>query len=361
MINSECGINSWFCRGRTTLIPKPGEWSIANQRPITCLNTQYKWFTSVILYHLNQHLDKYQLMQRDQRGAKAQVSGTIDNLLIDDMVMRDAAINHRSLSVAWVDVRKAFDSVSHSWLQKMFEIHRVPAKITKIVNCIIKKWSVIIQIPVKEGIVQTNTIRFLNGELQGDSFCPTLYTLATNTVSWKIRSFQGYVLSRPIKQKVTHALFIDDLKCYQKRSCISHALSLIRKYMEGAGLKWNLSKCKCAHIKRGHLDVNGGNIMLEDGVTSIESLKLDDTYKYMGVPQSDQTASELLIESLKKKIQQRSFIIWSSDLSDFNKVVACNMFVNSSIEYYFWSQKFTINSLKEMDIIVRKSMNKCGC
>ena len=130
--------------------------------------------------------------------------------------------------------------------------------------------------------------------------------------------------------------------------------------MEDAGLKWNLSKCKCAHIKRGHLDVNGGNIMLEDGVTSIESLKLDDTYKYMGVPQSDQTASELLIESLKKKIQQRSFIIWSSDLSDFNKVVACNMFVNSSIEYYFWSQKFSINSLKEMDIIVRKSMNKCG-
>ena len=44
--------------------------------------------------------------------------------------------------------------------------------------------------------------------------------------------------------------------------------------------------------------------MLEDGVTSIASLKLDDTYKYMGVPQSDQTASELLIESWKKKIQQ---------------------------------------------------------
>ena len=29
----------WFAEGKTTLIPKPGEFSSSNQRPITCLNT----------------------------------------------------------------------------------------------------------------------------------------------------------------------------------------------------------------------------------------------------------------------------------------------------------------------------------
>ena len=40
---------SWFCTGKTSLIPKPGEFCSANQRPITCLNTLCKWFTSCTL------------------------------------------------------------------------------------------------------------------------------------------------------------------------------------------------------------------------------------------------------------------------------------------------------------------------
>jgi len=34
----------WFTGGKTLLIPKPGQFSSENQRPITCLNTIYKWF-----------------------------------------------------------------------------------------------------------------------------------------------------------------------------------------------------------------------------------------------------------------------------------------------------------------------------
>ena len=32
----------WFSEGKTSLIPKPGEFTSDNQRPITCLNTMYK-------------------------------------------------------------------------------------------------------------------------------------------------------------------------------------------------------------------------------------------------------------------------------------------------------------------------------
>ena len=35
-----------------------------------------------------------------------------------------------------------------------------------------------------------------------------------NLVSWVIRSTEGYVLSKPISKKVTHTLYIDDLKGY---------------------------------------------------------------------------------------------------------------------------------------------------
>ena len=67
-------------------MPKTGEFTSENQRPITCLNTLYKWFTSCVLGPVNEHLERYKLTEDQQGGAKAGCSGTTDNLLIDRMV-----------------------------------------------------------------------------------------------------------------------------------------------------------------------------------------------------------------------------------------------------------------------------------
>ena len=106
----------WFSEGRTRLIPKPGVLSSENQRPITCLNNIYKWYTSCLQVPLDKHLDENDLMQSEQRGAKYGCSGTTDNLMIDKMVTQDCHRGKRNLSMAWVDVRKAYDSVDHNWL-----------------------------------------------------------------------------------------------------------------------------------------------------------------------------------------------------------------------------------------------------
>lgn len=106
---------SWFCTGKTTLIPKPGEFCSANQRPITCLNTLYKWFNSCTLGPVDQQ----------QRGAKTGSSGMMDNLLIDQVVMQDCHRGKRYNSMAWIDVKKAYDSVDE-WLVEMMDVHRFP-------------------------------------------------------------------------------------------------------------------------------------------------------------------------------------------------------------------------------------------
>ena len=53
-------------------------------------------------------------------------SGTVDNLLIDRMVCQDNLRGKLNLSMAWVDVRKAFDTINHRWLGEMYELHRFP-------------------------------------------------------------------------------------------------------------------------------------------------------------------------------------------------------------------------------------------
>ena len=106
----------------------------------------------------------------DQRGSKEKCSGTLENLLIDDMVLKDAHDNKRNLSCCWIDVRKAYDSLSHSWLIAMLIIHRFPDKLVKAVAEIIKNWNTVLIVPLESVDVQSDPIMITNGVFQGDVF-----------------------------------------------------------------------------------------------------------------------------------------------------------------------------------------------
>ena len=57
----------WFAEGKTSLIPKAGEFSVkTNVQLHTCRNNMYKWFTSCMLKPMSQQLDKYALIERRQ-------------------------------------------------------------------------------------------------------------------------------------------------------------------------------------------------------------------------------------------------------------------------------------------------------
>ena len=67
--------------GKNNPDTEPGMFPSENQRPITCLNTQYKWFTLRLLRPMDLHLDKHRLLESEQRGARTKCSGTMDNLI----------------------------------------------------------------------------------------------------------------------------------------------------------------------------------------------------------------------------------------------------------------------------------------
>ena len=180
-----------------------------------------------------------------------------------------------------------------------------------------------------------------------------------NVVSWMLRASEGYKLSAPISTKVTHTLYIDDLKGYAKSlSKLKQILNILQNYMKDAGLIWNSKKCKFMALQRGKYKACE-NIVLDDG-TVMKCLPEEENYEFMGVPQRVKMDYAELGDALLKKIQQRAHIIWSSQLSDVNKCIASNTFINSAVEYYFWAVKFPINMMKEMDIAIRANMNLTG-
>ena len=62
-------IPTWLMKGRTVLIPKEGCQGRTEQyQPITCLNTEYKLFTAVMMEVLYKHVMAYRtsLPSREQ-------------------------------------------------------------------------------------------------------------------------------------------------------------------------------------------------------------------------------------------------------------------------------------------------------
>ena len=103
--------------------PKKEEPAAKDHWLITCSKTQYKAITSVIDELLKEHEATHQLMKIDQKGCNQGYMGCIDDLLMDKSRLEDAQLNRKSISCVWVDVKKAFDSVSQKWLELCLEHH----------------------------------------------------------------------------------------------------------------------------------------------------------------------------------------------------------------------------------------------
>ena len=67
---------------------------------------------------MKSYFDTFNLLPEEQKGGISGNQGTVDQLLIDDMILCNAKKSKHNLSTAWIDYRKAFDSVPHDWLRK---------------------------------------------------------------------------------------------------------------------------------------------------------------------------------------------------------------------------------------------------
>ena len=72
-------------------------------------------------------------MQEEGRGA-------IYQLLIDRASFRDSKKNHRNLGMAWVDYKKAYDMVPHSWVIESLRFAQVAQNIIEFIERSMNNW-----------------------------------------------------------------------------------------------------------------------------------------------------------------------------------------------------------------------------
>ena len=187
-----------------------------------------------------------------------------------------------------------------------------------------------------------------------------LFILCLNPIAWKVRATEGYRLSKPISTKITHLLYIDDMKLFAaSENKLKRVMTVAKNGMESTDLKWNVKKCAAIHLKRGQVEQGSGDMKTAD-FRPIKSLDQHNTYEFLGVFENTKQEDKQVLEAAAKTYLQRLSIIWSSPLSDHAKVVASNQYALPVLTYLMWTQTWPIANIQQLDREGRKIIVENG-
>jgi len=140
----EEGTPDWMTKGKTILIQKDKKQGNAanNYRPITCLPILWKLLTGVIANELYEYLESNSILPEEQKGCRRKTRGTHDLLYIDRMILKEVKQRKKGLAMGWIDYRKAYDMIAHSWILESLEDLGVHKQINEFLHESMKAWRV---------------------------------------------------------------------------------------------------------------------------------------------------------------------------------------------------------------------------
>ena len=145
----------------------------------------------------------------------------------------------------------------------------------------VNSWTITLEIVTVQGKEHIGPIKVNRGIMQGDDFSVLLYAVSVDPISWAIRSSEGYRLTHEKNDKVTHLLFVDDLKNYTRSEQKSVAgTRTLANMFDDIGLGINLGKCAACHIKRGKFYKDADLPIGDDQI--IKVLEKGDKYRCLG-------------------------------------------------------------------------------
>ncbi len=217
--------------GSLILLHKKGNLNdIANYRPITLLNTDYKLLTATLNRRILVFLES--ITRPEQKGFTPNRS-ILENPIIIDYIMKLS----KTFFIAFIDFQKAFDSVSHKTITSALHLIGFPAKITKLIKSLLKDATITLNM----GAMKSDAIQIKKGTRQGDPISPTLFNITINFLSNYLNSnLKGITINN---QKISHLLFADDLVLISEtEEELKKGLDILTDFGCATGLKLNKDK-----------------------------------------------------------------------------------------------------------------------
>ena len=342
----------WLTEGITYLLPKNDETvNPKNYRPITCLSTTYKLLTSIITDRTYSFLENNDIFPIEQKGCKRGSYGCKDQLLVNKMILEICHRKKRNLSTAWIDYKKAFDSVPHTWILESLETYNISPVIVNFLKQSMKNWKTTLHLNSLNQDLTSSKIDINCGIFQGDSLSPLLFCLCLIPLSMELnRANLGYKIS---EKAISHLFYMDDLKLYAKNdNDLEGLLQIVKSYSDDICMEFGLDKCAKATFKRGKL-VSTSHVQLDDN-TRIKDLEQGEVYKYLGINEGDGIQHAAMKRKLRLEYYRRIRLVLRTELNSKNKITAINSLAVPVVQYSFNIINWTLEDIRRLDRKTRK-------
>ena len=178
-----------------------------NCRPISCLPFLWKVMSGILAEKMYNHLERENALTSEQKGCQKGSRGTKDQLLIDKMVLRHCKRRHTNLAMGWIDYKKAYDMIPHSWISVCFEIGGIANNIQDFLNNSMK---------LNTSGEKLGEDDIKRGFFLGDSLSSLLFVLCMVPLTWLLKRAKAVYKWGNKGLKLNHLLCMDDLKLFTK-------------------------------------------------------------------------------------------------------------------------------------------------
>ena len=254
--------------GVVTLLEKKGKdrLDIANWRPITLLNIDYKLLTKTLGQRLKNVLPG--LIHKDQNGF---IPG--GNIFYSSHTVRDILFyckkENLDLILLALDYTKAFDSVNFEFIHKTFELFNFGG--------IFRNWIKIIYEGGKSCISNNGhisaTFNIERSTRQGDPISPLVFILCLEILFITVRSDENIKGMKIENNELKLTAYADDASYFMKdKMSAGNLLKTIENFSKVSGLEVNRSKSECLILSfEMNLNEYSENFL---GIPVVENLKI---------------------------------------------------------------------------------------
>lgn len=351
----------FLTQGNTYVKPKNADTkNPANYRPITCLPTLYKIITATICRKIDAHLTKHNILSEEQKGCRKFSQACKEQLIIDTIILKQTEKDRRNLHTSYIDYKKAFDSVPHSWLLKILEIYKIDPNIRKFLKEIMESWRTKITIKAESEYIQTDELYIRRGIFQGDGLSALWFCMCLNPLSNALNdSKYGFNIKhqKKVQHKINHLLYMDDIKIYAStRTELKELLKITENFTKDIRMEFGISKCKALHIEKGKWNDNENREIINN--ETLENMAENQTYKYLGFEQNIRINHTDIKTQLKTQYKQRLLAILKTSLYSRNLFKAINTFAVPILTYSFGIIKWSQTDLENLHILTRSELTR---
>ncbi|XP_037930235.1 uncharacterized protein LOC119664965 [Teleopsis dalmanni] len=349
-----------FTKGKTYLMAKNNGFkgNPANGRPITCLPTIYKILTACIGDLINTYLTQNDIMCVEQKGCKKHAKGCKEQLIIDQIILEQAAKKNRNLHMCFIDYMKAFDSIPHSWLIEVLNIYGIHSTIVNFLEHNMTRWRTNIEMFTQNGVIRTDEISIRQGIFQGDCLSALWFCMALNPLSNLLRNAKyGFKIKGNSREcKINHLMYMDDLKIYAStRETLDKLIKIVEDFSNDIRMKFGIEKCRKISIVRGKI-VKFENF--EQNESIIKDMEEDELYKYLGVSQSRRIAHKAVKDKVYSEFKGRIHKIAKTNLQGKSLIKAINTFAIPILTYCFGIIQWTTTEIQAMQRKIRTMLTE---